>query len=170
MGAQLKLSFSLDTEFSALLFSLVAFTPLKPLLSPCLFSPSAHFDDVPFLPADVTVSPLAQLLLMENDINTRPFSQAVLNCLPPLPWSVSDADVAKPWRADLRHLRVCSVDPIGASHQLSASLPNFQTWILIPHSTLILMAFSRCAFLRLSLLASSDTSAVATDHRRVPVI
>ncbi|GAQ85435.1 Ribonuclease II/R family protein [Klebsormidium nitens] len=55
----------------------------------------------------------SELLLMENDINTRPFSQAVLNCLPPLPWSVSDADVAKPWRADLRNLRVCSVDPIG---------------------------------------------------------
>lgn len=54
-----------------------------------------------------------QLLLMENDINTRPFSQAVLNCLPPLPWSVSDADVSAPWRTDLRHLRVCSVDPIG---------------------------------------------------------
>ncbi|CAI7856536.1 unnamed protein product [Closterium sp. NIES-53] len=56
-----------------------------------------------------------QLLLMENDIDARPFSQQVLACLPPLPWSVSPLDVTDPRtkREDLRHMRVFSVDPIG---------------------------------------------------------
>ncbi|EPS71662.1 hypothetical protein M569_03096, partial [Genlisea aurea] len=53
------------------------------------------------------------MLLIMNDIDTRPFSSQVLACLPPLPWSVSDADVANPIRQDLRHLRVFSVDPPG---------------------------------------------------------
>ncbi|CAI6003897.1 unnamed protein product, partial [Closterium sp. NIES-64] len=57
----------------------------------------------------------SELLLMENDIDARPFSQQVLACLPPLPWSVSPADVTDPRtkREDLRHVRVFSVDPIG---------------------------------------------------------
>ncbi|GJP42959.1 hypothetical protein CLOM_g2479 [Closterium sp. NIES-68] len=57
----------------------------------------------------------SELLLMENDIDARPFSQQVLACLPPLPWSVSAADVTDPKskREDLRHVRVFSVDPIG---------------------------------------------------------
>ena len=33
--------------------------------------------------------------------------------MPPLPWTVTDADVAAPWRRDLRHICVCSVDPPG---------------------------------------------------------
>ncbi|CAI5531049.1 unnamed protein product, partial [Closterium sp. Naga37s-1] len=57
----------------------------------------------------------SELLLMENDIDARPFSQQVLACLPPLPWSVSPLDVTDPRtkREDLRHVRVFSVDPIG---------------------------------------------------------
>ncbi|CAI7867031.1 unnamed protein product, partial [Closterium sp. NIES-54] len=57
----------------------------------------------------------SELLLMENDIDARPFSQQVLACLPPLPWSVSPLDVTDPRtkREDLRHMRVFSVDPIG---------------------------------------------------------
>ncbi|CAI5461475.1 unnamed protein product [Closterium sp. Yama58-4] len=57
----------------------------------------------------------SELLLMENDIDARPFSQQVLACLPPLPWSVSPADITDPRskREDLRHVRVFSVDPIG---------------------------------------------------------
>ncbi|XP_061373470.1 exosome complex exonuclease RRP44 homolog A-like [Gastrolobium bilobum] len=53
----------------------------------------------------------SEVVLMENDINSRPFSSEVLACLPPLPWSVSSQDLANPIRQDLRHLHVFSVDP-----------------------------------------------------------
>ncbi len=56
---------------------------------------------------------LQEVLLIENDINTAPFSPAVHACVPPLPWVVTEADVADPQRQDLRHLCVCSVDPPG---------------------------------------------------------
>lgn len=56
---------------------------------------------------------ILQVVLIENDINSRPFSSQVMACLPPLPWSVSPADVANPIRQDLRHLNVFSVDPPG---------------------------------------------------------
>lgn len=56
---------------------------------------------------------ILQVVLIENDINTRPFSTQVLACLPPLPWSVSSADLANSVREDLRQLRVFSVDPPG---------------------------------------------------------
>ncbi|KAM6548251.1 hypothetical protein CsatB_019927 [Cannabis sativa] len=54
-----------------------------------------------------------EVVLIENDINSRPFSSQVLACLPPLPWSVSPEDLSNPIRQDLRHLRVFSVDPPG---------------------------------------------------------
>jgi exosome complex exonuclease DIS3/RRP44 len=54
-----------------------------------------------------------EVLVLEHDIDTRPFSDAVHACVPPLPWSVPPAALAEPTRADLRHLRVCSVDPPG---------------------------------------------------------
>ncbi len=41
---------------------------------------------------------LAQVLLVENDINTSPFSPAVHACVPPLPWTVTSADVEDPNR------------------------------------------------------------------------
>ena len=53
------------------------------------------------------------MVLIENDIDSRPFSSQVLACLPPLPWSVSSADIANPCRLDLRHVLVFSVDPPG---------------------------------------------------------
>ncbi|PPS06117.1 hypothetical protein GOBAR_AA14528 [Gossypium barbadense] len=53
----------------------------------------------------------SEVVLIENDINSRPFSSQVLACLPPLPWSVSSEDVANSIRQDLRSLRVFSVDP-----------------------------------------------------------
>lgn len=53
------------------------------------------------------------MVLIENDIDARPFSAQVLSCLPPLPWSVSPEDLASPVRQDLRHIRVFSVDPPG---------------------------------------------------------
>jgi exosome complex exonuclease DIS3/RRP44 len=54
-----------------------------------------------------------EVLILENDIDTRPFSDAVHACVPPLPWSVPPSALEEPSRADLRHLRVCSVDPPG---------------------------------------------------------
>lgn len=56
-----------------------------------------------------------EVLLIENDINTSPFTPAVHDCVPPLPWSC-DAPTelaADPKRKDLRDLCVCSVDPPG---------------------------------------------------------
>ena len=43
---------------------------------------------------------MRQVLLLENDINTAPFSQAVHGCVPPLPWAVTEDDVADPNRCD----------------------------------------------------------------------
>lgn len=40
-----------------------------------------------------------EVLLLENDINTAPFSPAVHACVPPLPWSVTQADLADPNRS-----------------------------------------------------------------------
>ncbi|KAG8073299.1 hypothetical protein GUJ93_ZPchr0006g45558 [Zizania palustris] len=54
-----------------------------------------------------------EVVLIENDINTRPFSTQVLACLPPLPWTLSPEDLANRNRQDLRHVRVFSVDPPG---------------------------------------------------------
>ncbi|GLI66006.1 hypothetical protein VaNZ11_009617 [Volvox africanus] len=54
-----------------------------------------------------------EVILIENDINTNPFTDAVHACVPLLPWSVSPAELADPNRADLRHLVVASVDPPG---------------------------------------------------------
>jgi exosome complex exonuclease DIS3/RRP44 len=53
------------------------------------------------------------LLVHEHDIDTRPFSEAVHACVPPLPWRVPASALAEAGREDLRHLRVCSVDPPG---------------------------------------------------------
>jgi len=57
---------------------------------------------------------ILQVVLIENDIDARPFSAQVLACLPPLPWSISEQDLVNPIRTDLRHLRVFSVDPPGS--------------------------------------------------------
>jgi exosome complex exonuclease DIS3/RRP44 len=54
-----------------------------------------------------------EVLVHEHDIDTRPFSEAVHACVPPLPWTVPPSALAEAGRADLRHLRVCSVDPPG---------------------------------------------------------
>ena len=53
------------------------------------------------------------MLLIENDINTAPFTPAVYDCVPPTPWAVSPEDLSEPGREDLRGLPVCSVDPPG---------------------------------------------------------
>lgn len=54
-----------------------------------------------------------EVLILENDINTAPFTPAVHACVPALPWQVTDNDLADPTRKDLRDLPICSVDPPG---------------------------------------------------------
>ena len=54
-------------------------------------------------------------VLLEADVDDRPFAPAVHACVPPLPWSFDERThlQAQPHREDLRNLRVCSVDPPG---------------------------------------------------------
>lgn len=54
-----------------------------------------------------------EVLLLEHDVPHHTFPEAVLACLPSLPWSISPEEVAR--RADLRHLDICSVDPPGCT-------------------------------------------------------
>nr|XP_018628165.1 exosome complex exonuclease RRP44 homolog A isoform X2 [Nicotiana tomentosiformis] len=82
-----------------------------------------------------------EVVLIENDIDARPFSVQVLACLPPLPWSVSSQDLTNPIRQDLRHLRVCSVDPPGcrdiddALHCMPLPNGNFEVGVHIADVT-----------------------------------
>ncbi|TMW90047.1 hypothetical protein EJD97_016266 [Solanum chilense] len=82
-----------------------------------------------------------EVVLIENDIDARPFSAQVLACLPPLPWLVSSQDLTNPIRQDLRHLRVCSVDPPGcrdiddALHCMPLSNGNFEVGVHIADVT-----------------------------------
>lgn len=50
---------------------------------------------------------------MEHDVPHHSFPEAVLNCLPTMPWSISEEEIKR--RADLRHLDICSVDPPGCT-------------------------------------------------------
>lgn len=83
----------------------------------------------------------SEVILIDNEINTRPFSVQVLACLPPLPWSLSVEDVANPHREDLRHLRVFSVDPPGcrdiddALHCTASANGNFKVGVHIADVT-----------------------------------
>ncbi|KAL5557363.1 hypothetical protein UlMin_039599 [Ulmus minor] len=82
-----------------------------------------------------------EVVLIENDINSRPFSTQVLACLPPLPWSVSSEDLANPIRQDLRHIRVFSVDPPGckdiddALHCITLPNGNYEVGVHIADVT-----------------------------------
>ncbi|CAI5449786.1 unnamed protein product [Caenorhabditis angaria] len=54
-----------------------------------------------------------EVLLLEHDIPHAPFSDAVLDCLPRDSWQPDLSD-ERP-RVDLRHLTICSVDPLGCT-------------------------------------------------------
>ncbi|XP_071531275.1 exosome complex exonuclease RRP44 [Panulirus ornatus] len=54
-----------------------------------------------------------EVILLEHDCPHTKFSESVLNCLPELPWIITEKDKAE--REDLRHIDVCSVDPIGCT-------------------------------------------------------
>lgn len=42
-----------------------------------------------------------EVVLHEHDINAAPFTQAVLDCVPPLPWSVTEEHLSQPFRSEL---------------------------------------------------------------------
>jgi exosome complex exonuclease DIS3/RRP44 len=57
-------------------------------------------------------------LLLEHDVPYRPFSKAILSCLPPEgdKWVVPPkSETSKAWkgREDLREMIICSIDPVG---------------------------------------------------------
>jgi len=54
-----------------------------------------------------------QVLLLEHDVPCYPFSQSVLDCLPTLPYKISEEE--KERRIDLSKLPICSVDPPGCT-------------------------------------------------------
>eukprot|EP00210_Caulerpa_lentillifera_P005441 g5203.t1 len=52
-----------------------------------------------------------EVLLLENEINTNPFTPAVHACVPPLPWTVPTGDLEDPDRTDFQNLCIFSIDP-----------------------------------------------------------
>ncbi|XP_029642031.1 exosome complex exonuclease RRP44 [Octopus sinensis] len=54
-----------------------------------------------------------EVLLLEHDVPHSDFSQRVLECLPKLPWIITDEDLKQ--RQDIRHINICSVDPPGCT-------------------------------------------------------
>jgi len=53
------------------------------------------------------------MILHEFNVDTRPFSQKVLDCLPKEGWNWTIPKTEEKKRMDLRHINVCSVDPPG---------------------------------------------------------
>ncbi|KAM7222276.1 hypothetical protein V8F06_002303 [Rhypophila decipiens] len=92
--------------------------------------PSGHF--IRSLGELETKAAETEALLLEYDVQYRPFPKTVLDCLPQEGhgWKVPESTDDAGWRdrADLRDLLICSIDPIGcqdiddALH--SRSLPN----------------------------------------------
>ncbi len=76
-----------------------------------------------------------QVLLLEHDIPHSSFSEAVLDCLPDMPWTITPQDVEQ--RVDLRSVAICSVDPPGctdiddALHCFELPNGNFQVGVHI---------------------------------------
>ena len=92
-----------------------------------------------------------QVLLLEHDIPHSSFGEAVLDCLPTLPWSITPKDEKE--RVDLRHIAICSVDPPGctdiddALHCFALPNGNFQVHIFF-NSPFLVFCYSKIAFWR----------------------
>lgn len=54
-----------------------------------------------------------EVLLLEHDVPHHSFSDAVLSCLPSMPWTINEHEVKR--RKDFRHIDICSVDPPGCT-------------------------------------------------------
>lgn len=72
-------------------------------------SPSGHWISILGKAGDRETE--SDVILREHDVITRPFSQAVMACLPPAGFQPGPADIAD--RLDLRGIPVCSIDPPG---------------------------------------------------------
>ena len=76
-----------------------------------------------------------EVLLLEHDIPHSSFSEAVMDCLPSLPWTIGAEDERS--RVDLRGLNICSVDPPGctdiddALHCLQMANGNYEVGVHI---------------------------------------
>ena len=73
-----------------------------------------------------------EVLLLEHDIPHSAFSEAVLDCLPELPWIITPKDEEA--RVDLRHVNICSVDPPGNTTTLlylQKNYPSLHTFALL---------------------------------------
>jgi len=53
----------------------------------------------------------SEVILLEHDVEIRPFSKAILDCLPDEDYSIDLEDISM--RRDCRSYPVCSIDPIG---------------------------------------------------------
>eukprot|EP00775_Hariotina_reticulata_P011972 gene11972-12115_t len=131
--------------------------------------PSGHYVRTLGVIGDTDVE--TDVLLIENDINTAPFSPAVHECVPPLPWAVSEADIADPHREDLRHLCICSVDPPGckdiddALHVRELPNGNFEVGVHIADVTHFLRVDTA-----MDLEASSRATTTYLVQRRIDML
>jgi len=104
-------------------------------------SPFPHGQFVKIIGEEGKIGTETNMILHEFNVDTRPFSQKVLNCLPSegQNWQISPEEEAK--RMDLRHLNVCSVDPPGckdiddALHCLVLPNGNYQVGVHIADVT-----------------------------------
>lgn len=55
----------------------------------------------------------SEAILIQHGISYEAFTPAVMKCLPPSPWTITDHD--RLVRRDLRDLRICSIDPPGCT-------------------------------------------------------
>ncbi|PSS29976.1 Exosome complex exonuclease RRP44 A like [Actinidia chinensis var. chinensis] len=116
----------------------------------------------------------SEVVLIENDIDNRPFASQILACLPPLPWSVSSEDLANPIRQDLRHVRVFSVDPPGckdiddALHCTALPDGNFEVGVRIemtPEAEIISTRYTKSVIKSCAALSYVEAQARMDDSR-----
>lgn len=71
--------------------------------------PRGHFVRTIGVQEEVNVE--SEVILLEHDVEIRPFSKKVLECLPDESYNIESEDYSK--RRDCRSYPVCSIDPIG---------------------------------------------------------
>mmetsp|Transcript_2299 Transcript_2299/g.3467 ORF Transcript_2299/g.3467 Transcript_2299/m.3467 type:complete len:200 (-) Transcript_2299:657-1256(-) len=101
--------------------------------------PQGHF--VKIIGEEGKIATETNMILHEYNVDMRPFSQKVLDCLPKegRNWLITKEEEKK--RMDLRHLDVCSVDPPGckdiddALHCIDLPNGNYQVGVHIADVT-----------------------------------
>ena len=72
-------------------------------------NPQGHF--VRVIGEEGSVDVESEVILEEHNVEIRPFTKSVLDCLPSPGWSIPSTEIDK--RIDLRDVLVCSIDPPG---------------------------------------------------------